>query len=115
MSRYSAATWEQFRSADGITAACWTATRLHKMNYELLSRRTEYFKESKEGVDTMCKLMDDYADKRARKAAEIAANERSINMATELWNDGMRDIEKIARLTKLPLDEVKKLFDTKSA
>ena len=87
----------------------------HKMNYELLSRRTEYFKESKEGVDTMCKLMEDYADKRARKAAEIAANERSINMATELWNDGMRDMEKIAKLTKLPLNDVKKLFEGKTA
>ena len=63
----------------------------------------------------MCKLMEDYADKRARKAAETAARERSINMATGLWNAGMRDKEKIARLTKLPLDEVKKLFDTKSA
>jgi hypothetical protein len=55
--------------------------------------------------------MEDYAEKRAIRAA----NERSISMAMELWNDGMRDMEKIARLTKLPLDEVKKLFDTKSA
>ncbi len=75
----------------------------HKMNYELLSRRTEYFKESKEGVDTMCKLMEDYADKRAK------------SIAVELWKDGIRDVERISRLTKLPLDEVKKLFDTKSA
>ena len=75
----------------------------HKMNYELLSRRTEYFKESKEGVDTMCKLMEDYADKRAK------------SIAVELWKDGIRDIEKIAKLTKLPLDEVKKLFEGKSA
>ena len=59
----------------------------------------------------MCKTMEEYAEKRAISAA----NERSISMAMELWNDGMRDIEKIARLTKLPLDEVKKLFDTKSA
>ena len=59
----------------------------------------------------MCKTMKEYAEKRAIRAA----NERSISMAMELWNDGMRDIEKIARLTKLPLDEVKKLFDTKSA
>lgn len=89
------------------------------MNYELLSRRTEYFKESKEGVDTMCQIMEDYAEKRARqaakKAAEIAATERSVSMATELWNDGMRDMEKIAKLTKLSLDEVKKLFEGKSA
>ena len=55
---------------------------------------------SKVGVDTMCKLMEDYADKRAK------------SIAVELWKDGIRDIEK---LTKLPLDEVKKLFEGKSA
>jgi ABC-type taurine transport system substrate-binding protein len=63
--------------------------------------------------------MEDYSEKRARAAAEAAAekaaNERSVSMATELWNDGMRDMEKIAKLTKLPLDEVKKLFEGKTA
>ena len=56
----------------------------------------------------MCKLMEDYAEKRAREAAK----DTSINVAVELWNDGMRDMEKIAKLTKLPLDEVKKLFES---
>lgn len=51
----------------------------------------------------MCKLMEDYADKRTK------------SIAVELWEDGIRDIEKIAKLTKLPLDEVKKLFEGKSA
>lgn len=59
----------------------------------------------------MCKLMEDYAEKRAKEAAR----DSSINFAVELWNDGMRDMEKIAKLTKLPLDEVKKLFEGKSA
>ena len=86
-----------------------------KMHYKVLSRRAGYFKEDKEGVDTMCKLMEDYAEKRAKEAAREAARDSSINFAVELWNDGMRDMEKIAKLTKLPLDEVKKLFKGKSA
>ena len=86
-----------------------------KMHYKVLSRRAGYFKEDKEGVDTMCKLMEDYAEKRAKEAAKEAARDSSINFAVELWNDGMRDMEKIAKLTKLPLDEVKKLFEGKSA
>ena len=86
-----------------------------KMHYKVLSRRAGYFKEDKEGVDTMCKLMEDYAEKRAKEAAREAARDSSINFAVELWNDGMRDMEKIAKLTKLPLDEVKKLFEGKSA
>ena len=67
----------------------------------------------------MCKLMEDYAEKRAIEAARIAAEktarESSLSFAVELWNDGMHDMEKIAKLTKLPLDEVKKLFEGKSA
>lgn len=82
-----------------------------KMHYKVLSKRAGYFKEDKEGVDTMCKLMEDYAEKRAREAAR----ESSISIAVELWNDGIHDMEKIAKLTKLPLDEVKKLFDGKTA
>jgi hypothetical protein len=82
-----------------------------EMHYKTLSNRTKYFKQTDEGVDTMCKLMDDYSEKRAR----AAALENSKSIATELWNDGMRDMEKIAKLTKLPLDEVKKLFEGKTA
>ena len=82
-----------------------------KMHYKVLSKRAGYFKEDKEGVDTMCKLMEDYAEKRAREAAR----ESSISIAVELWNDGIHDMEKIAKLTKLPLDEVKKLFEGKTA
>ena len=71
----------------------------------------------------MCQIKEYYAEKRAKQAAkkaaeiaaEIAATERSISMATALWNDGMRDLEKIAKLTKLSLDEVKKLFEGKTA
>ena len=78
-----------------------------KMHYKVLSKRAGYFKENKEGVDTMCKLMEDYAEKRAREVAR--------DCAVELWNEGIRDMEKISKITKLPLDEVKKLFDGKTA
>ena len=94
-----------------------------EMHYKVLSDRAGYFKKDKEGVDTMCKLMEDYADKRARQAAEAAAKEaaekaakeRSISIATNLWNKGERDLQQIADLTDLPLDEVKKLFEGKTA
>ena len=91
----------------------------HKMNYELLSRRTEYFKESKEGVDTMCQIMEDYAEKRAKKAAQLAAQlaekKAMIDVAIRLWDNGMTDFQQIAYITSLPIDEVKKLFEGKSA
>ena len=95
----------------------------NEMHYKALSKRAGYFKEDKEGVDTMCKLMEDYAEKRAREAAEEAArkaaieaaNEKSVSFALNLWNSGIKDLKQIAALTELPLDEVKKLFEGKTA
>ena len=55
--------------------------------------------------------MEDYGEKRAKQAQ----NELAISFAIELWNDGIRDMEKIAKMSKLPLDEVKKLFEGKTA
>ena len=63
----------------------------------------------------MCKLMEDYAEIRAKEAAETAATEKSISFALNLWNSGMRDLKQIASLTELPLDEVKNLFESNPA
>ena len=82
-----------------------------KMHYKVLSRRAGYFKEDKEGVDTMCKLMEDYAEKRAKEAA----TEKPISFALNLLNSGMRDLEQIASLVEFPLDEVKNLFESNPA
>ena len=63
----------------------------------------------------MCQIMEEYAEKRAKKAAQIAEKQVSIDVATRLWNNGFRDYQQIANITSLPLDEVKRLFDGKSA
>lgn len=55
----------------------------------------------------MCQIMEDYDEKRAYHAR--------IKCAIKLWDNGMRDFQQIAYITSLPLDEVKKLFDGKSA
>ena len=55
----------------------------------------------------MCQIMEDYAEKRAYRAAI----EKSISIAIKLLDNGMRDLQQIANLTDLPLDEVKKLFE----
>ena len=67
----------------------------------------------------MCQIMEEYAEKRAKQAAKLAAQiaekQVSIDVATRLWDEGFRDYQQIAKITSLPLDEVKKLFDGKSA
>lgn len=59
----------------------------------------------------MCQIMEEYAEKRARQAEKQV----SIDVATRLWDEGFRDFQRIAKITSLPLDEVKKLFEGKSA
>ncbi len=89
-----------------------------EMHNEVLVNRTKYFKETKEGVETMCKIMEDYGDRReARGEARgktIGKKESSKEFALKLWNDGIRDIERIVRLTGLSSDEVKKLIESNS-
>ena len=55
----------------------------------------------------MGQLMEDYVEKRVKYAR--------IKCAIKLWDSGMRDFQQIAYITSLPLDEVKKLFEGKSA
>lgn len=47
----------------------------------------------------MCKAMEDM-----RNEAALA---KSYEIAKALWNDGMHDLERIARLVKLSLEQVK--------
>ncbi len=91
----------------------------HKMNYEVLSNRTKYFKESEEGVRAMCKLMEEYSSAREKiaeaKGREEGREEGAKKIAINLWASGIKDLEKIASLTNLSVDEVRKLFEGKSA
>ncbi len=59
----------------------------------------------------MCKIVDDYA---ARQAKEARIEEKRA-FAIELWKKGFRDLNEIAEMTKLPLDEVKEMFKGESA
>ncbi len=111
----------------------------HKMNYEVLSNRTKYFKESEEGVRTMCELMEEYSRERVESAEakgrkeglqvgreeglqvgreeglQVGREESAREFVNSLWADGIRDMERISKLTKLSIEEVKKLIEGKSA
>ncbi len=79
-------------------------TDANDMAYPVLSERVRYFKEEEKGANTMCRAMEELMEKdRMRERTEIARS---------LWEDGIRDIERIARLTKLTVDDVKKAIET---
>jgi len=71
------------------------------MYYDVLAERVKFFKESKEGVSIMCKVMEDMRSQ--------AALERVKTVVYRMLSDGVLSLEKIAEYAELPLEEVKKL------
>ncbi len=77
------------------------------MNYKVLAERVRFFKETKEGVMTMCKAMEDRIN--------ASFNEGIKEMASRMLEDGKYPLEEVARLSRLSLEEVKKIRDGRTA
>ena len=73
------------------------------MFYPVLANRVQYFKQDAKGVAAMCRAMEEMRNETVR--------ERNIECALEMLADGM-PYEKVAKYSKLTLEEVKAL-DTK--
>ena len=76
-------------------------TNAADMNYDLLAKKTRYYKEDPKGVSEMCKAMEDM-----RK-------DQAIDIAKSLIALGKITLEEIANVTKLPITEIKKLAEPK--
>ena len=65
------------------------------------------FKETKEGLDTMCKLVEDRVQERVRETEIRVAREtaKSLLCTTDLT------LEKISEATRLPVDEVRQIAE----
>ncbi len=63
----------------------------------------------------MCKIVDDYAARQAAEQAQKARIEEKMSFAFKLWKKGYRDLNEIAEMTELPLDEVKEMFKGETA
>ena len=77
------------------------------MHYGVLADRVRFFKESKEGVATMCKAMEDMRNQTLR--------EGMMEVARRMLAAGKYALEEIAEISGLSLDEVKKLQTGQSA
>ncbi len=60
-----------------------------------------FFKESKEGIEIMCRAMEDMRNQTLK--------EGMINVAKKMLEDGTITLEKIAEFVGLSVDEVRKL------
>ena len=57
------------------------------MNYKVLAQRTRYFKEDKEGLESMCKVVEDMINEEVR--------ESNIEIAMRMLEDGKLSVEEI--------------------
>ena len=89
-----------------------------KMHFKELADTVKYFKTTKEGAIDMTDIIEIYAENKARKAAEKASREaaykKSVEIATNMLVDKM-SVEAVARYSKLPIEEVRKLAEKQSA
>ena len=62
------------------------------MNYPLLADRVRYFKEDKEGVQTMCKIIEDYGKETAREnlLTNLKTLMETMNLSIEQAMDALR-------------------------
>ena len=81
------------------------------MYYDVLADRVRFFKESKEGVAIMCKVIEDMR----REEHEAGRREGLKTAARRMLSDSVLPLEKIAEYVGLPLEEVKKLQETQEA
>ena len=79
----------------------FSCTDAADMYYGTLADRVRFFKESKEGIEIMCRAMEDMRNQTLK--------EGMINVAKKMLEDGSITLEKIAEFVELSVDEVKKI------
>lgn len=85
----------------------FSCTNPDEMHYALLADRVRFFKESKEGVAIMCKVIEDMRNQERKEVI--------LEVALRMLQAGKYALEEIAGISGLPLDEVKALSIRKTA
>ena len=78
-----------------------------KMYHPVLAKRYFYFKETKEGLDTMCKLVEDRVQERVKETEIRVARET----AKSLLRTNKLTLEEVAEASRLSLDEVRQIAE----
>ncbi|MCR4702411.1 MAG: hypothetical protein K5665_01980 [Saccharofermentans sp.] len=82
-------------------------TDADEINYKELSDRVRQFKETEEGVNDMCDILDEMRNE--------AVEKDRIENAKKMINDGSLSLEKIAEFSGLSIEKVRELAGNKSA
>ena len=82
------------------------------MHYPELAERADFFKHKKEGVNTMCNIMQTLHDEGRAEGRVEGRAEGQLEMATNTALDMLRDnepIEKIIKYSRLSEERIKEL------
>ena len=71
-----------------------------EMYYDALAQKVKYHKQDSKGVQQMCKVVEEYGDLRAAKAAQ----QNTIENARKLLADGKYTAEEISELFNIPVE-----------
>ena len=87
----------------------FSCTAPEDMYYDELAERVRFFKESKEGISIMCKVMEDMRNESLKEGIKKGQCESMKTTAERMLADSTLALEKIAEYVGLSLEEVKKL------
>lgn len=87
----------------------FACTNPANMYYSELAERVKFFKENKEGVEIMCRVMEDMRDKSLREGIEQGMKQGMIQTALRMIKTGKYALEEISDISGLPLEEIEKL------
>ena len=85
----------------------FSCTNAADMYYATLAERVKYFKESKEGIEIMCRAMEDMRDQTLKEGMK--------EVALRMLAAGKYALEEIVNISGLSLEEVKQLKGDRSA
>lgn len=100
----------------------FSCTDASDMYYKTLADRVRFFKESKEGMMIMCKVMEDMREESLREGMregmkegmKEGIKEGAVSAAKKMLADGTIALEKIAEFVGLSVDEIKKIKENQA-
>ena len=87
----------------------FSCTSPDEMNYKVLADRVRYYKESKEGVDKMCRAVENLVEKYGKQYEAKGKAEEKKERILRLLADGTLPVQKIASIYDLQVEDVERI------
>ena len=79
------------------------------MNYPVLAERATFFKKTKEGIEIMCKAMEDLWNQGVTEGVELGMEKKAVETAKLMLSDGEFTFDQIVKISGLSAQKVQEL------